>query len=585
MLSCLFTITPSFSFVAPVANFNANNLTVCTGQITTITNSSTGNITSYSWNFGSDASPATASTVGPHNVTYSTSGQKTISLTVNGPEGPSTMTKTNYITVNVAPALSGSITGNSNVCINAQAVQYSITSNPSATSYTWTAPAGSTIASGQGTNVVNINFGSNSGNVCVTATNSCGTGNQICKSVSVGKDRITFMSYNLLNYPDLDGGSITADTSLRNPSFRTIISSIDPDILVIQELLSQTGLNGFLSHVMNANGSVYSAGTFINGFDTDNGIVFKTAKFSFISNTPIQTELRDINEFKLKHLLSGDTLRIYSVHLKASADPADEAQRSREVDSLRKKTNLLPTGSNFIVTGDFNFYKSSEPAYQKLLLDDANNEGHFIDPITLSGTWNNSNYAIYHTQSPRTRAFGGGATGGMDDRFDLILYSKAISLSGGMTYVSNSTIAFGNDGNHYNDSINDPPNTAVSQTIANALNNGSDHIPVVANFEFENSSCSFVDFGATNLIAPTSPSCTNPAQPLQVQVKNYGASTVNFSSSNLQVVLQVINPSAVTTTFTKTISSGTLASSALMTVAFDTQVNMSAAGTYTFNAP
>ncbi|UTW65929.1 S8 family serine peptidase [bacterium SCSIO 12643] len=42
--------------------------------------------TNYTWNFGTDANPATASTAGPHTVTYSSKGMKTIqlSVTVNG---------------------------------------------------------------------------------------------------------------------------------------------------------------------------------------------------------------------------------------------------------------------------------------------------------------------------------------------------------------------------------------------------------------------------------------------------------------------------------------------------------------------
>lgn len=581
---CLFFIHSGYSLPAPIADFTASSVTVCTGQTTTFTNSSTGNITTYAWNFGTGAIPANASTIGPHNVSYSTSGLKTISLTVNGPDGPSTVTKTNYVTVNSISVLTGSITGNTNVCINAQAIQYSIPANSSATSYNWTFPAGCTVASGQGTNVININFGLTSGNVCVTASNSCGTSNQLCTGVSVGKDRITFMAYNLLNYPNTNAGSITADTSLRNPFYRTTISSADPDILVIEELLSQAGLNGFLSNVMNANGNVYSAGTFINGFDSDNGILYKTSKFSFISNTPIQTALRDINEFKLVHILSGDTIRIYAVHLKASSTADDETKRAAEVDSLRKRTNALTPGSNFIVCGDFNFYRTAEIAYQKLLHVDVGIEGHFIDPIVMTSVWNNDSNALYHTQSPRTRSFGGGITGGLDDRFDLILYSKAISLSGGMTYVANSTVAYGNDGNHFNDSINQMPNSAVSQAVANSLHYGSDHLPVIAKFEFENSSCAFVDFGATTLIAPTSPTCSNPLQPLQVQVKNYGTSSVNFSSSNLQVVLDITNPSLVTNSYTTTISTGTINASALLTVPFGNTLDMSLPGTYILNA-
>ena len=53
-------------------------------------------ITSYSWNFGAGAFPATSTTAGPHPVSYSTTGLKTVSLTVNGSV---TTTKTNYVNV------------------------------------------------------------------------------------------------------------------------------------------------------------------------------------------------------------------------------------------------------------------------------------------------------------------------------------------------------------------------------------------------------------------------------------------------------------------------------------------------------
>lgn len=87
------------SVAPPVADFIASPLTVCLGQTTTFTDNSTSGITSYSWNFGAGASPATATTVGPHIVTYSTSGLKTISLTVTSSAGTNSITKSNYITV------------------------------------------------------------------------------------------------------------------------------------------------------------------------------------------------------------------------------------------------------------------------------------------------------------------------------------------------------------------------------------------------------------------------------------------------------------------------------------------------------
>lgn len=294
----------------------------------------------------------------------------------------------------------------------------------------------------------------------------------------LAQDTAKIMTYNLLNY-DVN------DTN-RNSYFRTVIQNSRPDIVVVEEILSQNAVNTFRDRVMNLSGiGTFAAGTFINGFDSDNAIFFKTTKFAFISNTPINTELRDINEFKVVHIVTGDTLRLYAVHLKAGSTSADSSQRSREVQNLRNVTNTLPLNSNFIVMGDFNFYGAYEPAYVKLLQVISGNEGHFIDMLSMPGIWNNSAYSIYHTQSPRTRAFGNGSTGGMDDRFDLILYSKAVSEQGGITVIPLSMVPYGNDGNHFNDSINRPPNTAVGQTIANALHYASDHLPVYALFKFQ----------------------------------------------------------------------------------------------------
>ncbi|MCX7954764.1 MAG: T9SS type A sorting domain-containing protein [Bacteroidales bacterium] len=81
------------------ANFTASATTVTVGQPVTFTNTSTGTITSYLWNFGAGASPATANTAGPHTVTYSTTGYKTVSLTVSDGTNSDTETKTNYIYV------------------------------------------------------------------------------------------------------------------------------------------------------------------------------------------------------------------------------------------------------------------------------------------------------------------------------------------------------------------------------------------------------------------------------------------------------------------------------------------------------
>jgi PKD repeat protein len=78
------------------ADFTASLTTVVSGNPTVFTDASTCNATSWSWNFGSGATPSTASIQGPISVTYSSTGAKNVSLTVNG---TTTQTKSSYINV------------------------------------------------------------------------------------------------------------------------------------------------------------------------------------------------------------------------------------------------------------------------------------------------------------------------------------------------------------------------------------------------------------------------------------------------------------------------------------------------------
>lgn len=295
-----------------------------------------------------------------------------------------------------------------------------------------------------------------------------------------GQDTVKVVTYNLLNYT-------TSDVS-RDPYYRTVVRNISPDVLVLQELTSLAALNQFYTNVVNVVfPGQFTQGTFVDGPDSDNGIFVRTAKFTFLDNNRVRTALRDISEFKLFHPASAETLRVYSVHLKSSTGSANEAARAAEADSLRNVTNRLPAGKHFMVVGDFNIYGSTEPAYQKLLQTNPSDDGRFIDPITLAGTWNSSAYAIHHTQSTRTRSFGGGATGGLDDRFDMILFSSAINAGSRVKYISGSMVAYGNSGFHYDDSVNAPRGTppVAADSVAHALHYASDHLPVSAQFVFQ----------------------------------------------------------------------------------------------------
>ncbi len=78
------------------ADFSATPLSIVVNNPVVFTDASTCEVTSWEWNFGEGAVPPTATTQGPHTVIYTSTGAKTVTLTVNG---DNTKTRTDYITV------------------------------------------------------------------------------------------------------------------------------------------------------------------------------------------------------------------------------------------------------------------------------------------------------------------------------------------------------------------------------------------------------------------------------------------------------------------------------------------------------
>jgi PKD repeat protein len=88
----------------PVASFTANQTS---GQlplaVTFNSGGSTGTITSYGWTFGDGGTSTSANPT----RTYTTPGTFTVALTVSGPGGSNTQTRTGYITITRAPGRDG----------------------------------------------------------------------------------------------------------------------------------------------------------------------------------------------------------------------------------------------------------------------------------------------------------------------------------------------------------------------------------------------------------------------------------------------------------------------------------------------
>lgn len=288
-------------------------------------------------------------------------------------------------------------------------------------------------------------------------------------------DTLRIATYNLLKFPSNNGAG-------RVPYFRTVMRALKPDILVIQELQSAQGLHTFLNEVMNPGQSdIYESAPHVDGPDTDNGLFFKRGAIALTGSRQIFTDLRNITEYALT--VNGHLFHLYSAHLKAGTQSSDANRRLTEAITLRNYLNKLPADFDFIVAGDFNLQSASEPAFSKLTGSESDNDGRLWDPVNATGNWNNNGlFAKIHTQSTRTVLVDSGATGGLDDRFDLMLVSASVLASGGMDILTNTYQAFGNDGRHFNQAINFGTNSAVPDSVARALHFASDHLPVYADF-------------------------------------------------------------------------------------------------------
>jgi endonuclease/exonuclease/phosphatase family metal-dependent hydrolase len=303
----------------------------------------------------------------------------------------------------------------------------------------------------------------------------------LCCSLLVGQSDHTFLTYNLLNYEDEDD---------REDDFITVIEYVEPDIIIAQEVIGTSGYNHFQADVLEiiAPGE-WSGATFINqSASIDIALFYRHDVFSFISTNLINTAqsagTRDVVEWIMEHNDSGVQFNVYGLHFKASSGNANAQWRLAEATALRDYLDDLPAGSHFIVAGDFNIYSnssSSEPAFDMLTGEGDDEDGRLFDPVDRIGHWHNNNsFADVHTQSPRS-----GSYGGMDDRFDWIFASESVlNETYEMNYVENSYWAVGNDGNHFNQAINDGNNSSVNDGMADALHDASDHLPVMAVLSF-----------------------------------------------------------------------------------------------------
>ncbi|MEL6104418.1 MAG: lamin tail domain-containing protein [Planctomycetota bacterium] len=168
---------------------------------------------------------------------------------------------------------------------------------------------------------------------------------------------------------------------------------------------------------------------------------------------------------------------VYSVHLKAGSSASDASRREGEAAAIRLDIDSLGADQDVLLVGDLNIPASSVAAYQNFL---AAGDGQLLDPIDRPGDWNNNaQFRSIHTQNPAING-----PGGMDDRFDFQLVSNSVLGSDGLRFINGSYRAFGNNGTHtFNSDIT--TGSGASSSVLAALAAASDHLPVVADYTFD----------------------------------------------------------------------------------------------------
>jgi len=335
-------------------------------------------------------------------------------------------------------------------------------------------------------------------------------------SASAQDEQICVMNYNVLNFPSSDATS----NNVRAAAFSDIIESSLADVIIVQEMESSAGAD-MLLNALNINGSgvTYArAPLFFNYNNLGNMMYFNTAKLSFLSQTELprnnvtviggttNATPRAHSHYRLyandpNLSVHNDTtyIDVISMHLKASYTNgsgnaiADNMRRLNGCLDLTDYVALMPADRNVIVGGDMNFYDDDwasdtdgnnyiEPGYGEII-----NNG-FVDPL---GPWkrNTSAFVDVFTQSTRDGSSAavlngngagtnGGATGGLDDRFDLQFFDSSISnFSNGVAYVNNSCVIFGNT----NVTLNQDALTGNSP-LEDQIHLMSDHYPVISKY-------------------------------------------------------------------------------------------------------
>jgi hypothetical protein len=163
--------------LAPVPTINGIS-SMCVNSGFYYYNTETG-MSNYAWGISPGGTITWGQGTNQIQVTWNASGNQSVNVNYLNASGCFAASPT-VLPVNVTPVPdnAGNITGTGSVCAGITGVPYSVAPINNAVVYVWTLPAGATIASGEWTNSITVDFAldASSGNITVYGNNMCGNG-------------------------------------------------------------------------------------------------------------------------------------------------------------------------------------------------------------------------------------------------------------------------------------------------------------------------------------------------------------------------------------------------------------------------
>ncbi len=320
-------------------------------------------------------------------------------------------------------------------------------------------------------------------------------------------DTLRVMTYNVLNYGYPYSASCPAQiTSSKSQYLQRIIGYCQPDLLglvkvyaypnsfatdsIREQVLDSVSLHSYAAIPVTQQSGYYKV----------NVLYYKTSKLGYLGTYAVyhgDTAISDINLHRLYYKspdlnTSHDTifLNVMQAHLLSGG--SNDSIRGAEMSGVYNWLNQhAGSPQNILFMGDLNTKSSSESCYAQLTTA-PNLNVRFFDPANQPGNWNAQpgNFSMVLTQSTRTNDPGDcGSVGGLDSRFDHILCTSPLIFGEmGLQYLSSTYRVIGQDGQHVNAALTDPPaNTSVPFDVLLDLYYMSNHLPVMIQLQVNSS--------------------------------------------------------------------------------------------------